>query len=155
MPVQKPELVESPQESQRVVMATPVNPAQFERDMRFRDRAARRRDPDARNDAQATLNAAPRVNVILEPIEADRLYGDAHPDAEGNPQYPLWTCTYNGIPLAYKVGEPIELPVYIWEIYQHTRRRPAFRLPPGEQGTVFSRELPDNGALYEPPSMGR
>lgn len=151
----KQEIVDSPADTQRVMMAMPVNPLQYQQDQEFRERAARRKDPRSRLNAQATLDAAPRINVILEPTEADQRYGEAHLDADGYPRYPKWECTYNGLRLAYDVGVSIEMPVYIWEQYQHTRRRPAFRKAPGDAGQVFTREIPDAGGLYEPPAMGR
>jgi hypothetical protein len=154
-PNPKAEIVADPQEAQRVVLAQPVNPVQYERDMQARERAARRRDPEARNNAQATLDAAPKIIVILNPTEEDRQYGERNKDRDGNPRYPAWTCTYNGLVLAYPVGEPVEMPVYIYEQYQHNMRLPVFRKQPGDPGQVFSREIPDNGALYEPPDMGR
>lgn len=151
----KADVVSDPHELVRVQYAQPVNPLQYERDLAFRDRAARRRDPNARLDAQATLDAAPKLNVILEPTAADQTYGEAHLDADGYPQYPNWECTYNGLRLSYAVGVPIEIPSYIWEQYQHTRRRPAFRKAPGEPGQVFSREIPEAGLAAEPPDFGR
>lgn len=153
MPATRQEIVE-PAEQAQVMMAMPVNPVQFANDQKLRDRAARRRDPNARLNAQATLDAAPRVTVVLNPTEEDRRFGDAHVDKDGNPHYPLWTCTYNGIPLAYEVGVPIEMPTYIYEIYAHSMRLPVFKNTAGV-GQVFTRELPDQAALYEPPRMGR
>jgi hypothetical protein len=155
MPAQKPEVVDEPRETARVMMAMPVSPIEYERDLQFRERAARRRDPNARLNAQATLDAAPRVTVILNPTEADRKYGESHVDSDGYPVYPDWTCTYNGLSLAYRVGVQIEMPSYIYEIYAHNQRLPVFRKAPGEPGEVFSREIPEHGGLYQPPGFGR
>lgn len=151
----KQEIVDSPAEQTQVMMAMPVNPVQFANDQRLRDRAARRRDPNARQQAQATLDAAPKVTVVLNPTEEDRRYGDAHLDKDGNPRYPLWTCTYNGIPLSYEVGVPIEMPTYVYELYAHSMRLPVFRKAPGDPGQVFVREIPESGGVYESPDFGR
>lgn len=159
MPPQKPEIVDSPQDHASVVMAMPVNPIQYKRDLEFHERAARRRDPNARLNAQATLDAAPKITTILQPTESDRVYGEAHkrtlPDGTEELQFPDWQCTYQGLRLRYRVGVPIEMPSYIYEQYAHNMRLPAFTKAPGEAGTVFSREIPDNAGLYEAPPMGR
>lgn len=139
---------------QQTMVIQPVSSFEYERDMAARDRAARRRDPESRPNAQKTLDAAPRVNVILNPSEADRKFGESHLDADGNPRYPLWECTYNGLRLAYAVGVPIEMPVYIYEQYAHNQRMPVFRKAPGDVGTVFSREIPDSGQVA-PADFGR
>lgn len=135
------ELVDSPQEQAHVQYVQPVNPVQYERDQQFRVRASTRRDPQARLNAQATLDAAPRINVILNPTEADREYAKSHirrlPDGTEEPIYPKWNCTYNGIQLAYDVGVPIEMPVYIWEQYRHNQQLPVFRQAPGTAGRTF------------------
>jgi hypothetical protein len=145
MPVPKPE----PEgHVQQVVYMQPMQTPEYLREQRIRANAAHRRDPLSRQEAQAKLDAAPKVLVILEPNDDERRWGDAHLDANGEPQYPRWECGYNGLRLSYPLGEQIELPVYIWELYAHNRRLPRHRAIHSATAGVFSREIPEEGAVF-------
>jgi hypothetical protein len=143
-PTPKPNETPAPQ----MVLVQPLQTPEYLREQRIRAASARRRDPDMRIEAQATLDAAPKVLVILEPSDDERRYGEAHLDANGEPQYPRWECGYNGLRLSYPLGEQIELPVYIWELYAHNRRLPRHRAIHTATAGVFSREIPEDGAVF-------
>lgn len=144
-----------PQVVRETVILQPVQSATWERDQRIRAAAARRRDPDAHITAQAQLDAMPKRFVIFEPNEDERRYGDSHLDRNGEPQYPPFEGTYNGIKYSYPMGVDIEVPSVIWELYAGSRRLPRHRtLQTASQG-VFSREIPDDGMPAEGTPFGR
>jgi hypothetical protein len=146
-PTKQPEL-ETPESPQvQTVILQPVQSATWERDQRIRAASARRRDPDAHVTAQANLDAMPKVNVVFEPNDDERRHGEAHLDSNGEPQYPNWECTYNGLRLQYPMGVEAQVPQVIWEMYAHSRRLPRHRTIRSAMAGVFSREIADEGSL--------
>lgn len=137
-----------PQQPQ-MVLVQPIQTPEYLREQEIRRRAARRRDPDAHVEAQMQLDAMPKLNVILEPNDDERRYGEAHLNTLGDPQYPKWQCTYNGLRLEYPMGEEIQVPQVIWEIYAHSRRLPRHRTLKSATAGVFSRDIPEDGALTD------
>jgi len=131
------------QPSQEAVRVRPGSPEDF------RLRAAYRRSPQSREDAQRQIDEGEWVDVILGPSADDEEFARRN---DGN--FPMFTAEINGVRMSFPIGEPVRMPKVFYEDFAHSRRLPIFRKQPGDPGVVFSREVQE-GAGGAIPDFGR
>lgn len=128
----------------------------------FQARAVYRRSPEAREDARRQIEESGYVETVLQPTPEDEVFAQAHtPPTAAYPVYPRWVGSVNGVEAEYEgqrgipVGVPVSIPRIWLEVYANSRRQPIFRKQPGDAGVVFSRDIPEGGAVLNEPVFGR